>query len=387
MDLLASINSENGWSTAQLSYSRMNLLTGWTTSTSKRALNDLVSMGLISELPTARKATARRFKMNRGLTPDQREIAAGQVETIRALKGLDGAGSMVADLVRSTTHSAWNFGEGKLGHRAWWVAVAARAGLDPATLGVSKRNVSLDRKALTAAGITGAKTGAELTAALDRYSRERGCLEARRGAEEAYREAAVARTDELRFYRGVREDARRIVEELVGPFAAVPKPGVSGGRKMARWIDTARAAFAGRAYPVEVAAAVQAELGRMIGSRVRDAEVGRIVAGWITAGLDLDGEVPGKRRVAMRATRGLDHLGAALMSIPRGNEDENTQKAWLLQLRGKINGLPPMSPEVKAAVEADLAARLRLRQWDADKVVKGAAWAVRGLAIAEAVAA
>ncbi|MCQ9162998.1 hypothetical protein [Arthrobacter sp. STN4] len=387
MDLLASINSEKGWSTTQLSYARMNLLTGWTTSTSKRALNDLVTMAMISELQTARKASARRFKMNRGLTPDQCETAASQVETILALRGIEGAESLAAELIRSVTHSAWNYGSSPLGHRAWWVAAADAGGLDPVALGVSKRNASLDRKSLAAAGVTGAKTGAELTAALDLYSREHGCLEARRMAEEAYSEAAATRTDELQYFRGVKEDARKIVAELVGPFTSVPKPGVSGGKKMARWIETSKEAFAGRTYPVEVAAAVQAGLGRMIGTRVRDAASGRIIGGWITAALDVEGELPAKRLVAMRAARGLDHLGAAHMSIPRGDADEVAQKAWLADMRNKLNGLPAMSLEVQAAIEADLFARLTLRQWDADKVAKASAWVVRDAAITEVLAA
>lgn len=382
-EVLKSINGPSGWTTAQISYARMNLATGWTTTTSKRALNDLVQLRLIAELPSGRKATARRFKINGSLNPSQREVAAGQYETIGTLMGCEGAASLAAALISSVNHAAWNFGPSPLSHRAWLVATADAAGIDPAGLAISKRNISLARKALTAAGLGNVTTAEELSVVLDRYAAANGCAEAKRQAEEEYRLAADARAEEVKHFQGLKVDSKEILDSFTGEAAKIPKLETSSGRKFATWLATSSEAFDGRAYPAEMATMVVTELAKRIGKRLGgDAAAGKIVAGWILAGLEVE-DLDAKRAVQIKAARGLEILGAGLANVPAGTASEFEQKAWLKELQGKVTAGRPMAPAMRDAVAADLRGRLLVRGYSEDKASKGSAWVVRDVALTD----
>ncbi|RAN79327.1 hypothetical protein B5P43_15570 [Bacillus sp. SRB_336] len=387
VELLESINGPRHWNTISLPHGLLAVRTGWSVSTARNAVRDVATLRLAKELPTGRAAVAKRWKISGLLNVEQGAVAAGQYGTIGRLMGRTGAESLAAEIILSVTHPAWNYGPTPLGHRAWLTAVADAAGIDPTTLAISKRNISLDRKALRAAGLGDVKNAAELHAALDAYAVENGCVEARAKAEEAYREQAAARTAEVKLHQGLKADAIAALDAFTGPAMKIPKLDTSRGRKFAAWLATSTEAFDGRSYPAEMATATATELARRIGKRLGgNRAAAGVVASWILSGLSVN-EVSARGLAAMKAARGLEHLCGGLLDIPAGDAPELVQRVWLKELQGRLAAGKPMAPDMREAVTADLQARLFVRGYSVEKASKASAWCVRDVAIVRAAAA
>lgn len=161
-DVLSQLAPEgNGWLTVQVGMDQLGARLGMTAKSAERGVTLAVEMGWLVKLSSSR-GTQSRFRL-----PAQLPSHIGQVvddhgyDAVEALAERDLDHPLVAVLL-TADHPGWSAIDGP----AWTVALAAAAGVEPSTLGLTVRAERATLKALSRSGLgptswTGALGAAE----------------------------------------------------------------------------------------------------------------------------------------------------------------------------------------------------------------------------------
>ncbi|HEY0240702.1 MAG TPA: hypothetical protein VGC37_18895 [Friedmanniella sp.] len=143
---------------------RVAVALGCEAQAAKAALRRAVEEGRLTRVGAPRRGVAHTYRL-----PQLHGAAVAVADDHPALiDALAGAGEHpAAAVLRSVGHAAWGYGG--LTHRAWAVAVADAAGVDPADLGVPARAATSLRRELDRAGVPAG--GPSFTEALDLLAR------------------------------------------------------------------------------------------------------------------------------------------------------------------------------------------------------------------------
>jgi len=145
---LADGGSGSGIEAPRVDAGRVAVALGCEPQAAKTALRRAVAEGWLARVGGERRGVAGTFRL-----PQLRGAAVATADDHGGLIGaLAGAGEHpAADVILSVRHAAWGYSF--LGHRAWTVALADAAGVDPVDLGVPARAAASLRRDLIRTGV------------------------------------------------------------------------------------------------------------------------------------------------------------------------------------------------------------------------------------------
>lgn len=352
---IKSVRSELGWNTLMVSHPWLALRMGASWPTAKAALSDLVRLGWIKEVGGSRPDSARRFKFTKRLTKAQGQVikpdhlfrAIGSLallepNQVTETDQLNDDPNRVPDLIQSVAHPAWCYGSDPLGSRAFLVALAIAAGVDPVGLDVGSRYISKAKKALESAGLGDT---AFVSEPLNTWAARTGAFEAAAQAKATYKEHAASRTEEIATTRAIRAQAKVDAEAFFGPALRIPAAGTSRDL-MNAWLQGATGVMDRKVLADAQVKALSRELAKKFKARGYEGDTVTKLAGIVTG--------------AASSLIGPDE------TIPSAADEAAAKQEWLEGMVEKMAGRT-LADEVRAAATHELIAKMRRRGFAKEK--------------------
>lgn len=207
----------NGWTTVMASYPELGVRLGVTPRTAETAVRDAIARGWLIKV-SGGVGRPGRYRLPATLPADIATVVDDEYyDEVEALADLDITGPL-ATLLTSVDHAAWD----ALGRRAWSVAVALAAGVDPVSvMGIGPRASRSMVRDLAQAGLDPQTwTGATVRAALNQVAGAPGPdggatpAQVRTEAVAAQRAAAQVRAAQVRVFA-----ERRAADHAARPAA------------------------------------------------------------------------------------------------------------------------------------------------------------------------
>lgn len=226
--------------------------------------NHFDAVGLLAGIPAADLA----------LNPDPDDGAAGLFEAAD-LPTVSGPGSepaLAVELLQNCGHPAFSY---DLGGPVFLVAFFDALGVEPGTLGISKRTASTARKMLAELGLVRGCAAADVRGILSARAASSGAFDRAREAETARKAAAAARTEAVLTARATRKEAAPDVRKLLGKMLAMAGPVPVDPAAARDWAKAMRHLYGQAAVPDAMHDAVRAQLRTKLTAAGWDASTAR----------------------------------------------------------------------------------------------------------------